>query len=109
QSLFCSYSCHHYENTQGADGGISQDAFQVIRTESFYCPNYHCDSSKNQQQKVPKFHAVKNWLKPENKINPSFHHGSRMQVGAYWCGRFHSIGKPEMKRELCRFGKRPQQ
>jgi hypothetical protein len=69
----------------------------------------HRHHAGNADHQKPARGPGKDGVQSRQQKDAGFYHGCRMQIGADRCRGGHGMREPEMERELCRFGKGPQQ
>ncbi len=67
----------------------------------------HRPKAHDHQQRRPKLDVTKHWEDTRDQEDAEFHHRGRMQIRTDRRGRRHGVRKPEVKRKLGRFPKRP--
>ena len=91
-----------------ADSRVSQDELQIALAKRDNGGKQHCDSAGSRDRASPKRCFRQRRSHSGEQVNAGFDHGRRVQIRAHRRWRFHRCGKPKMKRELRRLGKRAQ-
>ncbi len=96
----------HRDQAQVADGGISQQAFQVVLENRHEGADQQRADPCPADDPVPFRRTGQCRPKTYQQEHAGLHHGGRMQVGRHRRWRRHRVRQPEMERELRALGQR---
>jgi hypothetical protein len=97
------------DQAEMADGGIRQQALQVMLEDGDVSPYKQSNHAGGCQDPEPGIRARHDRPEPRHQEDARLHQRRRMQVGGNRRGRRHGVRQPEMERELRALGQGTEQ
>ncbi|MNN27998.1 hypothetical protein D3C81_1415510 [compost metagenome] len=88
------------DQAQVADGGVGQQAFEVVLEHRGKSAEQQRDSASAPDDPEPLLTARQHRPKPRQQEHPRLDHGCRVQVGGHRGRRRHRVGQPELEGKL---------